>query len=60
MLYHEQILFDVIRDPLFISSTVKIDDLINDINSSYTKIMSSLNKDTLKFTYERIKIGVLD
>ena len=60
MLYDEQILFDVIRDPLFISSTVKIDDLINDINSSYIKIRSSLNKDTLKFTYERIKIGVLD
>ncbi len=60
MLYDEQILFDVMRDPLQISSTVKIDDVINDINYSYSKIMSSINKDTLKSTYERLKIGVLD
>ena len=60
MLYDEQILFDVMRDPLQISSTVKFDDLINDINYSYAKIMSSINKDTLKSTYERLKIGVLD
>ena len=60
MLYDEQILFDVMRDPLQISSTVKIDDLINEINYSYAKIMSTINKDTLKSTYERLKIGVLD
>ena len=60
MLYDEQILFDVIRDPLKISSTVKIDDLINEINYSYAKIMRTINKDTLKSTYERLKIGVLD
>ena len=60
MLYDEQILFDVMRDPLQISSTVKIDDLINEINYSYDKIMSTINKDTLKSTYERLKIGVLD
>ena len=48
------------RDPLQISSTVKIDDLINEINYSYAKIMSTINKDTLKSTYERLKIGVLD
>ena len=60
MLYDEQILFDVMRDPLQISSTVKFDDLINDINYSYAKIMSSIDKDTLKSTYERLKIGVLD
>ena len=60
MLYDEQILFDVMRDPLQISSTVKIDDLINEINYSYAKIMSTINKDTLKSTYERVKIGVLD
>ena len=60
MLYDEQILFDIMRDPLQISSTVKFDDLINDINYSYAKIMSSINKDTLKSTYERLKIGVLD
>ena len=60
MLYDEQILFDVVRDHLQISSTVKIDDFINDINYSYAKIISSINKDTLKSTYERLKIGVLD
>ena len=60
MLYDEQILFDIMRDPLQISSTVKFDDLINDINYSYAKIMSSIDKDTLKSTYERLKIGVLD
>ena len=38
MLYDEQILFDVIRDPLKISSTVKIDNLINEINYSYDKL----------------------
>ena len=60
MLYEEQILFDVMRDPLKISSTVKIDDLINEINYTYAKIMGSFNKDTLNITYNRIKIGILD
>jgi hypothetical protein len=60
MLYDEQILFDVMRDPLQISSTVKIDELINEINYSYAKIMSSINQDTLKITYERLKLGILD
>ena len=60
MLYDEQILFDVMRDPLKISSTVKIDDLINEINYTYAKIMGSFNKDTLNITYDRIKIGILD
>ena len=60
MLYDEQILFDLMRDPLKISSTVKIDDLINEINYAYAKIMSSFNKDTLNITYNRIKIGILD
>tara|TARA_B110000003_G_scaffold48674_1_gene47260 strand:+ start:1222 stop:1893 length:672 start_codon:yes stop_codon:yes gene_type:complete len=60
MLYEEQILFDVMRDPLKISSTVKIDDLINEINYTYAKIMGSFNKDTLNITYDRIKIGILD
>ena len=60
MLYDEQILFDVMRDPLQISSTVKIDKLINEINYSYAKIMRSFNQDTLKITYERLKLGILD
>ena len=60
MLYDEQILFDVMRDPLQISSTVKIDELINEINYSYAKIMRSINQDTLKITYERLKLGILE
>ena len=34
--------------------------MLYEINYSYAKIMSTINKDTLKSTYERLKIGVLD
>ena len=60
MLYDEQILFNIMRDPISISSTVKIDDLIDNINYSYSKVLSSFNKDSLKFSYERLKIAALD
>ncbi len=60
MLYNEQILFNIMKDPLTISSTIKIDDIINDINYSYASISRSFKKDSLKITFDRFKIGILD
>ena len=59
LLYEEQILFDIMTDPLSISSTIKIDKVIDDINFSYAKVVSLLNKDTFSLNYNKLKTKVL-
>ena len=60
MLYEEQILYSVMKDPVSLSATVKIDDTIDNLNSFYLNLIKSLDTDTLKSSYDKIKTGILN
>lgn len=60
MLYEEQILYSVMKDPVSLSATIKIDDTIDNLNSFYLGLIKSLDTDTLKSSYDNIKTGILD
>ena len=60
MLYEEQILYSVMKDPVSLSATVKIDDTIDNLNSFYLSLIKSLDTDTLKSSYDKIKTGILN
>ena len=60
MLYEEQILYSVMKDPITLSATVKIDDTIDNLSSIYSSFIKSLDTDTLKSSYDRIKTDILN
>lgn len=60
MLYEEQILFDILQDPISLSATIKIDDAIDYLGSFYLGLTNSLNTDSLRFNYEQIKTSILN
>ena len=60
MLYEEQILFDILQDPVSLSATIKIDDAIGYLGSFYSGLTNSLNTDFIRSNYEQIKTSILD
>ena len=60
MLYEEQILYSVMKDPISLSATVKIDDTIDNLSSIYSSFIKSLDTDTLKSSYDKIKTDILN
>ena len=60
MLYEEQILYGVMKDPITLSATVKIDDTIDNLSSIYSSFIKSLDTDTLKSSYDKIKTDILN
>ena len=60
MLYEEQILNSVMKDPISLSATVKIDDTIDNLSSIYSGFIKSLDTDTLKSSYDKIKTDMLN
>jgi len=59
LLYNEQIVFGQIRDPLFLSSTVNLDNAINAAYSSYKDFTQRANADTIRMYFDRLKVGLL-
>ena len=60
MLYEEQILNSVMKDPISLSATVRIDDTIDNLSSIYSGFIKSLDTDTLKSSYDKIKTDMLN
>ena len=60
MLYEEQILFDILQDPVSLSATIKIDDAIDYLGSFYLGLTNSFNTDSIRSNYELIKTSILD
>jgi len=59
LLLNEQILYEEMRDPLFISSTIKLDHTVDFLHDSYYNISTSLNMDTLNIRYNHLKLKAL-
>ena len=59
LLLNEQILFEPMRDPVYTSSTIKFDNNIELLYSSYQQLSSLMNKETLINNYERLKLNTL-
>ena len=60
LLLNEQILFDPMRDPVYTSSTIKFDNNVELLYSSYQKLSDLMNKDTLAKNYEYLKVNILE
>ena len=60
LLLNEQILFETMRDPLFISSTVKLNDAVEFLHNTYANISASFNMDTLNHRYNHLKLTALN
>ena len=59
LLHDEQIVYGQIRDPLFLSSTVDLNNIINTAYKSYEKISRQTNSDTIRTYFNRAKLGLL-
>ena len=59
LLLNEQILFEPMRDPVYTSSTIKFDNNVELLYSSYQQLSSLMNKETLINYYERLKVNTL-
>ena len=59
LLLNEQILFEPMRDPVYTSSTIKFDNNVELLYSSYQQLSSLMNKETLINNYERLKLNTL-
>ena len=59
LLLNEQILFEPMRDPVYTSSTIKFDNNVELLYSSYQQLSSLMNKETLLNNYERLKVNTL-
>jgi len=60
LLLNEQILFEPMRDPVYTSSTIKFDNNVELLYSSYQKLSDLINKDTLVNNYEHLKVNILE
>ena len=59
LLLNEQILFEEMRDPLFISSTTKLNQSVDYLHNTYANISTAFNMDTLNHRYNHFKLRTL-
>ena len=59
LLLNEQILFEEMRDPLFISSTTKLNQSVDYLHNAYANISTAFNMDTLNHHYNHFKLRML-
>ena len=59
LLLNEQILFEEMRDPLFISSTTKLNQSVDYLHNAYANISTAFNMDTLNHHYNHLKLKAL-
>ena len=58
LLHDEQIVYGQIRDPLFLSSTVDLNNIINTAYKSYEKISRQTNSDTIRTYFNIIHLKI--